>query len=183
MNTMYEPLTPAEVQAAPNSPSCLLGRAGGFHLETLVTLDANNTSDTKNLFSFTGTVAFIGLYFEITDASTLANCTALYFDGYDGVASSIITLNGAVISGFEVDSFGIKDEDDSSAITVVRADQVRVTEPAAGKKAHQPFELTAKSGQTDIVRLNYTTTDTPINATLKVCVDYCLVNGGSMAVV
>ena len=183
LNTMYEVLDPALAQDAPNSPACFFGRAAGFHIEKIITLDASNTSDVKGLFQFTKTVQFLGLYFEITDASTLVNCTGLYFDAYDGAVADVITLDGAVISGFEVDSCGVKDEDVAAAITVIQADEVRVTEPAAGKKTHAPFMLTAKSGQTDLIRLHYTTTDTPINATLKVCLDYCLVNGGTMSAV
>jgi hypothetical protein len=170
----------ADVQAEHNSCGGLLVRSAGYHLETNVTLDANNGSDVKSLFAFTKSVRVLALHLEVIDATTLNNCTGVYFDAWDGASSEIITADGAVLSNFEVDSFALKDQDNSIVLTTARADQVRMTEPAAGKKSHQPFILTTKSGQTNHIRLHYTTTDTPINAQLKVVCEFSVINSGDM---
>lgn len=158
-------------------------RAAGFILEVEGVLNANNTTETINIFKITGSVEIIDAYGEVTDATVLNNLTGCYFDAWDGTTAIEITDSaGAVLSGAPVGSMILKTADSSQIATVVLADQVRVTEADTSKKTHHPFIVTQKNGADTYIRCHYTTSDAPINAKVKFYIVYRPKNGGSAVV-
>ena len=164
-----------------NTPEGSLIRTGGKHITKTITLNANNTSASVNVFTLTGTVNCIGLHGEVLTDVTFSNCTNVYFDLWDGTTSVPITkITTAALSGFGVGSFFIKDADVASALTTLQNNQARIKEVAIGGKANAPFLALAKSGATTYIRFNYTTTNAPINATLSIHLVWEDIDGGTV---
>lgn len=180
---LSEQITALDVQEGQNAPRDFLARASGFRLEKIITLDANNASDVKNVFTFDKNVRILAMHLEVASVTTMTNCTGVYFDTYDGTAAVVITADGATLSNCGEGTFALKDQDSTQPLTTAQCDQVRVIEPSSGKKSHQPFIVTGKNGATNYIRLHYTTTDTPINADLLVSAEYVPINGGSIEVI
>jgi len=158
-------------------------RSGAKHTTSTITLNANNTSASVNVFQVTGSVLVTSIHGEVLDATTLTNCTAAYFDLYDGSAASVITkATGAALSGFNVGAFFIKDEAIASILTVINNDQANVVESSTNK-ASQPFITIQKTGTDTFIRFNYATTDAPINAQLKVDIHYADIDSGIVVAV
>lgn len=151
-----------------NTPEGAFIRGLGKHITITKTLSANNTSTNVNLFLLTGTEQIFQLHGEITAITTLNNITNCYFDLWDGTVSVPLTkTTTAAMSGFVVGSFFIKDSDVTTALSTINANQGRVQEAAAGAKEGAPFITTSKLATNTYIRFNYTTTDTPINATFE----------------
>ena len=62
-------------------------------------------AQTVNVFQFTGTIAIVDQYAEITRVGTLTNLTNMYASIYDGTNAVNLTADGAVLSGAPVYSF------------------------------------------------------------------------------
>lgn len=154
-------------------------RSGGKHIEMNIVLSANNTTVNVNLFQISGTLLIKGLHGEVIDVTTLSNMTEVYFDLWDGTNSVPITkTTGAAMSGFQVGGFFIKDYDNTTALTTINNDQCRVTEAPASNKSFHEFLITQKRNTNTYLRLNYTTTDAPINAALKIDIVYVDIDNG-----
>ena len=165
--------------ASDNTPEGAIIRAGGKHVDKTITLSANNTTASVNVFTFTGSVFGLSLHADVVDATTLANCTNCYFDLWDGTNSVPLTkVTGADLSGAGVGSFMLKTATASSALTINLNDQVRMVE-VSGNKTSQGFAATAKTGVTNYLRFTYTTTDTPINAQIEVHVEFADIDSGT----
>ena len=162
-----------------NSVLGAVRRAGFILVEKEITLSANNTSAKVNCFTIDNSVCIDHLYGEITDATTLANCTAIHFDVYDGTNTIALTSNGSALSGLAVGSFFSKTAANTEDITVHDNSQVRVTE-VADKKPHQPCIITQKASTNTYIRFGYTTTDAPINAKLKIYCWYHKIDSGAV---
>lgn len=169
--------------ASDNTAEGAIIRAGGKHATKTITLSANNTSANVNVFTLTGTVVGLSLHGEITDATTLTNLTAGYFDLWDGTNSIPLTkVTGGILSGMGVGTFIIKTATAASAFTINNNTQVRMSE-VSGNKVAQSFVATAKAATTTYLRFTYTTTDTPINAQLKVDIEYADKDSGDFTAV
>lgn len=159
-------------------------RSGGKHVSKTITLSANGTSDNVNCFQITGVVSVLAIHAEVVDATTLNNCTSVYFDLWDGTTSSAITkTTGAAISGFGVGSFLIKDSNNASAITTIQNNQARIVEAGSGQHVELGFVAIQKVSTNTYIRFNYTTTDAPINAQLEVHVTYKDIDSGTITAV
>jgi hypothetical protein len=165
-----------------NSVYAAVLRAGHRLIEKEITLSANNTSANVNVFQVSGSVCVGHIYGEITAATTLTNCTSVGFDAYDGTNTIALDNGGAALSGYGVGTFISKTQANTQDLTVHDNSQVRVTE-IADKKPCQPFVITQKTGTNTYIRFNYTTTDAPINATLKFYIWYHKIDGGSIVAV
>lgn len=170
--------------ASSNNPEGAIIRAGGKHTNKTITLSASATSANVNVFQLTGTVDITGLHGEIVTATTLTNCTSVYFDLWDGTTSVPITkTTGAALSGFNVGGFFIKDADVASSLTTQNNDQCRIKEAATGARVQAEFIATQKTGTNTYIRFNYTTTDAPIAATVKVDIVWRDIDAGSITAV
>ncbi len=159
-------------------------RSGGKHVTKTITLSANAASANVNVFQLTGTAKIVSLHGEILTATTLTNCTSVYFDLWDGTTSVPITkTTGAAMSGFGVGSFFIKDADVASALSTLNNNQGRIKEAATGAKVNTEFLATQKISTNTYIRFNYTTTDAPINATVKVDCAWADIDSGTITAV
>jgi hypothetical protein len=162
----------------------LLDRAIGNKIEKVITLDANNTTASVNIFQVTGTAHIYRLYAEVVDATTLVNCTAASFDLWDSTAAVQITAASGVLSGVAEESYVLK--------TGLAANAFAVNDATAGALSEQTYEgsdvisrfiITQKNGADTFIRFTYTTTDAPINAQLKVYCEYRCLDGGNCVAV
>jgi len=152
-----------------NTPEGAIIRAGGKHVTKTITLSANNTSASVNVFQLTGATKIVLLHGEILTNTTLTNCTKVYFDLWDGTTSVHLTkIVGADMSGYNVGTFFIKDADVTSILTILNNDQARIKEAATGNRVNTEFIAVQKTATNTYLRFNYTTTDAPINATVKI---------------
>ena len=161
-----------------------LDRVVGHKTSKTITLSASNTTASENIFQITETVQVFRLYAEITDASTLANLTAASFDLWDSTAAVQLTAAGGVLSGMGTGTYIFK--------SGLAANNFDVNNNVAGAVTEQTYEgsdiysrvlLTQKTGADTYIRFTYTTTDTPINAQLKVYVEYHAVDDGTLVAV
>lgn len=156
-------------------------RKGGKHIDNIITLNANNTTQSINVFKITGTVEVLELHGEIKTVGTLTNMTSVYFNLYDGTNTVEITkATGANMSGYDAGSFFIKDADASTALSTINNNQCRIKEAAVGTKVSSPFLVVQKIGTDTYIRLTYTTTDAPINATIEVHCVWVDINSGAI---
>lgn len=159
-------------------------RAGGKHATKTITLSANNTSASVNVFQLTGVCEMWGIHGYVTDATTLNNCTSVYFDLWDGTTSVPITkTTTASLSGFGVGSFIIKDSDVSSALTTLNNNQCRIDEKSTGAKVDADLIVIQKISTNTYIRFNYTTTDAPINAQIKIDINWADIDSGTIVAV
>jgi hypothetical protein len=158
-------------------------RTGGKHTTNIITLNANNTTQSINVFELTGAVDILALYGEIKTVGTLSNMTAVYFNLYDGTNTVEITKDGSTLSGFGVGSFFIKDANAATVLSVLNNDQGRIKEAASGNKTASPFLVMKKTSANTYIRLTYTTTDAPINATVEIHCSWVDINGGQIIAV
>lgn len=159
-------------------------RAGGKHSTKTITLSANATSANVNVFQITGSIKVSSLHGEILTATTLTNCTSVYFDLWDGTTSVPITkTTGAAMSGYGVGSFFIKDSDVATALSILNNNQGRIKEAATGTRVNTEFIVTQKISTNTYIRFNYTTTDAPINATVKVDCTWSDIDSGTITAV
>lgn len=144
-----------------------LMESSGYLLEKEVTLNANNTSQSFNLFKVTGSVTINSIIGIVTDTTTLNNCTGCQLQLDDGSTPKNISDDGAILSGALVGSLLLKDKDALNNLTAILNTECRVTERGAVDDTHQPFEVTQKNGVDTYIKFNYSTTDAPINAKIK----------------
>lgn len=167
-----------------NTEKGALIRSGGKHVSKTIALTANNTSANVNIFLLTGTVKIVSIHGEIVFATTLTNCTNVYFDLWDGTNSVLITkATGATMSGYGVGSFFIKDSDVSIALTILNNDQCRIKEAATGVKVNTELIAVQKISTNTYIRFNYTTTDAPINATVKIDIAWADIDSGEITAI
>lgn len=159
-------------------------RTGGKHVQNTIVLNANNTSAFVNVFEFTGTIDIKAVHAEVTVANTLNNCTAVYIDIYDGTNAVVLSkTTGAVLSGYGVGSFIIKNAAASAELATINNDQVRLTEPVTGTKSFSEFLITAKAGVTNYIRFHYSTTDAPIDAEIELHINYADIDSGTITAI
>lgn len=167
-----------------NTPEGSMIRSGGKHVTKTITLNANNTSANVNVFQLTGGVKILGLHGEILTNTVLTNCTSVYFDLWDGTTSIPITkTTGAAMSGYNVGAFFIKDADSASALTILNNDQARIKEAETGAKVSSELVAIQKTGTNTYIRFNYTTTDAPADATVKVDIIWVDIDSGTITAV
>ena len=159
-------------------------RAGSKHATKTITLSASGTSANVNVFQLTGTCEVTGLHGIVLTATTLTNCTSVYFDLWDGTISVPITkTNGCAFSGFGVGSFFVKSADVLSSLSTLQNNQARMLEAATGAKVNADLYVIQKISTNTYIRFNYTTTDAPINATVKVDITWVDIDSGVIVAV
>lgn len=174
-------LHPIPVEAVEdNSILEMTQRSAGFHICKEITITGTGTI-VANALELTGSVEMLNAFVEITEVTTLTNCTNVYYYLYDGTNSVDITADGATLSGAPVGTILVKDQDSSFPLTVAMSDTCRVTEPPAGNKfSHYPYVITAKNGASTYIRFSLTTTDNPVNFKVGVHIEYRPVDGGTL---
>jgi len=132
-------------------------RAGGKHVSKTITLNANNTSASVNVFQVTGYNKCYDIHGEVLSVTLMSNCTNCYFDLWDGTTSVPITkTTGATLSGVGVGSGFVKDADVSSALTIIDNATCKMKEAAVGAKEGAPFTVTQKIATNTYIRFRFT---------------------------
>jgi len=86
---------------------------------------------------------------------------------HDGTTQDQVTaVGGSAISGFNVGGLLLKDKALANAITVANNDQGRIVE-ASGAPAYFQFTVVQKTATNTFIRMQYTTTDAPIDAQIE----------------
>lgn len=148
-------------------------RSGGKIISKVITLSANNTTATENVFEFTGTVRVLGIYGRVKSAGTLTNLTNAYLNVWDGTVQRDITFNtGATMSGFGIGAFFAKFFRSSAALTTQNNSFGIFLEDLTAKTSLHQFFIIQKAATATYVRFTYTTTDAPINAELEIFIEY-----------
>lgn len=164
-----------------NSVADYLQRECGRFIDEEVTISLAAGSHTVNVFQLTGTVWIFDQWAEITEVTTLTNCTNMYSTLYDGTNTVTVTLDGASISGMPVGTCFSKTKDASQTYEVIDASQCRLTVPgASGKKDAYPFVITQKNGANTYLRLHLTTTDNPLSFKMRLMFTWAPLNGGAL---
>jgi len=145
-----------------------------------VTVSASAGANTVNVFQLEGTVRVTEQVAEITEVTTLTNCTAVYATLYDGTNTVNLTADGATLSGLPVGTVFTKDKDVTETYSVLDASQCRVNEVVDDKKIGKPFTITQKNGANTYIRLHFTTTDDPISFKILLKFKYVPIDGGSL---
>lgn len=156
-----------------NTPEGALIRVGGKHLTKTVTLNANNTTQSINLFQITGNVKILGIHGHITAKTTLTNLTNAYLAIWDGSVERAITKSqGATLSGYNVGAFFAKTQDASASMANANNSVGNYVETTTDKNALQQFFAIQKTGTNTYIRFTYTTTDAPINAEFEFHIEF-----------
>jgi len=164
-----------------NSLFGMTQRVSGLNSESDIHIMADTETINLNLFSFEGTIEILNFWAEVTAVIACTNMTNVYIDIWDGTNSKVLSKTGADFSGLTVGSFFIKSETIDNKLLLHIASENRVTEPTA-KKSAQTVLITAKNGVTNYLRLNFTT-NTTLDLTLKLFLEYKLLNGSNLELV
>jgi hypothetical protein len=124
----------------------------GTNVQKSATITGNGATKT-NLFTITGLVEIlrvIGVVTAVTDATTFST---IYFDSYDGAATTDLTLAAGVdMSGTSAGSFVIRNGAAAVAANHFKNDQVR----SADSLLSNPVLVSAKSSGTTYLRFGHT---------------------------
>ena len=142
---------------------------GGVSATKEITLSADNTTASENIFQITGSVKLLAIYGIVTDAAT--NLTAGFLELYDGTNHPDITASGVTLSGLAVGTAMLKTG--LVATTLTLSDNVGcVVSESTFNKEFTECVLTQKVATSTYIRFTYTTTDAPIDAKIQWHVRY-----------
>lgn len=134
-----------------------------------VTLNVNNTTGSKVVFTITGSVMVFGLWGEVTTVIS-ANHTAGHFRLNDQTATIDITeaATGIALSGLAAGTLFYKESLAAVALKLKDNAAGAFEEPAsAGQPAFTPFVAIKKTGAVTTIDYRYTTTDAPSSGVVK----------------
>lgn len=155
----------------------------GVCIKKTITLSANNTSATENIFKVNGSVEILKLCGLVVDTTTMVNLTAVKVELYDGTTTDDITADGIVLSGLAVGTLMVKTGLKAAVLSLADNASGVVTEAGADKKVYQSFFVTQKASTDTYIRVSYTTTDAPINCQIEWAVRYNALDGGYLEIV
>lgn len=143
-----------------------------------VSIVASPGSWAINVFQLFGSVRIVDQFAEITEITSLVDCTNVYASLYDGTASMNLTNDGIDLSGAPVGTLFTKDKEVTQAYSVSKADQCRVNEIIQDVKIGKPFTVTQKSEVDTFLRFHLTTTDDPLSFKMLLKFVYAPLDGG-----
>lgn len=172
-NFLKELFSDSDATGNSNTPEGAIIRTGGKHITKTITLSANATTESINLFQITGNVKVLGIHGHITAKTTLANLTNAYLAVWDGTVERAITkTTGATLSGYNVGAFFAKTQDASVVMANSNNSVGSFIETTTDKNALQQFFVVQKTATNTYIRFTYTTTDAPINAQFEFHIEY-----------
>lgn len=131
-------------------------------------LSGNNTTVATPIFKVTGMVQILGIWATITTVLG-TNHTASAFRLNDGTNTPAITLStGTDISAAPVGSDIVKKGLAAAAVTYIKSDQARVSEPTTLETTYfSPFVIDANGTVTTNIEYVYATTDAPTSGAMQ----------------
>ena len=163
-----------------NTGNDMLVRAAGIKIIEETVNITGTGAITASLLQLTGTVKVVNQWAEITAITTLTNATNVYATLWDGTNSVDLTADGLTLSTATVGSFFTKDKVSTDPYSANIADQCRLLETTIDRFAGRPFAITQKNGADTFIRFHLTTTDAPIDFTIKIVFEYIPANGGTL---
>jgi hypothetical protein len=169
------------VPAVPTTNSIynLASVASGTLISKVITLGGTG-AQTVNIFQLTGSCYLKRLYGFITTKTTLTNLTASSFQLFDGAAVQI-TANTGVLSGMAVGTM-IAKTGLLGVVYSVANNVAGIVNEATANVLWCECAITQKVATATYVRLAFSTTDNPINATMTMYAAYVPLNSGSTLV-
>lgn len=136
-------------------------------LQKAQTLSGSNATVKTAIFTITGGVYVLGLWFEVT-TTIGANHTAAYYELNDQTATPDITVStGITLSGLAVGTMGIKNALTAASLLLRSNAAGTFSEPAtAGIPLLSPFFVGKKTAAVTTIDYSYATTDTPTTGAL-----------------
>lgn len=149
-------------------------------LEKSVTLNANNTTQAKDLFIVTGAVCVHRIYGVFTRKGTLANMTDAHFNLNDGTADVAITkATTLTMSTAVVGSIVCKTAGATTNASFLSGAVGGIIEGGTNPMIDFQFVVKAKNTATTKIQWKYTTTDAPMDADVTFYLEYHAFDGGS----
>lgn len=153
---------------------------GKRKLSKSVTLSADATTAAVDLFTVTGAVKILDLYGIVTSKTTLTNMTDCHFNVNDATIdvpltkSTTLTMSAAVVG-----SVVFKNCQAATAAGFLSGATTAIAE-SADYTWGDYTPVIKKSGATTTIQFIYTTSDSPIAATIDFYVEYESFAGGSL---
>lgn len=131
-------------------------------------LSGNNTTVAVPIFTVTGMVQILGIWATVTTVLG-TNHTASAFRLNDGTNTPAITLStGTDISAAPVGSDIVKKGLAAAAVTYLKSDQARISEPTTLETTYfSPFVIDANGTVTTNIEYVYATTDAPTSGAMQ----------------
>lgn len=126
------------------------------------------------IFRYGGSITIHSHYGRITAITTLSNLTDLYLYISDGMVTAKLSRGdpgGVDLSGAPVGTLGTKEEVYTQPYTLLEGDCCRSFEPT-DKRAGFPVILNARDGVDNFIGVCFTTTDNPVDFSLRVVCEY-----------
>lgn len=154
-----------------NSPSNLLLAGASRVREAIapVTLNVNNTTGSKVVFTVTGSVWILGIWGEVTTVIS-SNHTAGHLRTNDQTATIDITeaATGIALSSLAVGTTFYKESLAAVALKLLDNAAAKMEESAsAGQPAMAPFVVTKKTAAVTTIDYRYTTTNAPSTGAIR----------------
>lgn len=152
----------------------------GLTISNSKTLSGSGATVNVPIFTVSGSVQVLAIWGNVTTVLG-ANNTAAYWRLNDGTNQSDITLStGTTLSAANAGSIIVKKGLATAALTLLKADQERVSEPTTLETSYfSPFVAVAKNGTTTNIEFTYTTSDTPTSGVINFYVQYIPLGSGS----
>lgn len=154
---------------------CAHVHAGGISVSKSLTLSGNG-AQTDNLFTVTGAVRVLSIYFVVTEATDSTVLTLVKFETDDGAAQADIT-DTENFSGTVAGSIGYKTAVFATALDKLDATNGAVAEIAVNKVNYEYLMVQKTGGVTTYIRLSYTG-DAATDVDVTVVVRYQPLLGG-----
>lgn len=141
----------------------LAGAAALREAKASITLNVNNTTGSKVVFTVTGSVLVLAIWGEVTTVIS-ANHTAGHLRTNDQTATIDITeaATGVTLSALAVGTVVYKESLAAVILKLLDNAAAKMEEPAsAGQPAMSPFIVTKKTAAATTIDYRYATTDAP----------------------
>ncbi len=166
-----------------NSPLDMFQRGPGRKIEVYGARITGTGTVNLNVFRIVGLVDVVSQLAQITEITTLTNLTDMYADLWDGSTPKILTkTTGADLSGLPVGSAFAKTGIVTLPYEVGDASAPIFFETANWSRSY-PFTAGQAGSTETFMRLNFKTTDSPVDFKANIFFTWIPVNGGYMELV
>lgn len=151
-----------------------------IRLNVTKTLSASNTTGVVDLFNLTGSVRVKKLFGQVTAKTTLTNMTDCHWNLNDATSDVAITKATTLTMSTAVVGAVVEKTAAVASVAAFASGAAGALTEGSTPIIDFQFVITQKNGATTKVQWKYTTTDAPINATMKFFVEFESINGGNL---
>lgn len=150
-------------------------------LEVSKALAGSGATEVINLFSIVGAVNIKKIYGIVTEATTLTNMTDCHWNVNDGAGDYPITKTTTCTMSSAIVGSVLTKLDAVTAVAYLKDGVAGGVVEGTSAVIPYEFMVIQKSATATYIQFIYTTTDAPIDATMKFIVEYEGINGGYLA--